>query len=96
MNEICFSLIIRDEVVIDEDYMIDDFISFAESSHVSIGGNVDNGFCFCLEKGEISLSIKNEFIKYLSTNYSKVFRSIIFKKFNERLDEFEEYENVRL
>lgn len=94
MKELCFKLI-KKEVEIDEDFVIDSFISFALENEVSFGGGCDGG-CLVDERNNIHLELKQQFIDYLNLNHQNLFKEIRFQFFNVEFDCFEETERIKL
>lgn len=92
MRELCFRIKLIDESIkINEtnEMFIDDFIEFAIKNKVSLGGNLYEGFCFCVDSNKsLPVKLKSVFISFLILNHSKEINNIEFKTFDEQTDEF--------
>ncbi len=63
-----------------EDEIIDILMDFALDNKVSFGGNLNTGFCFCVDiDNEIPKNLKSNFINLMSKNHSQLFDEIIFE-----------------
>ncbi len=95
MKELCFKLI-KKEIEINEEKLIDSFIDFAIKNKVSVSGNLNQGFCFCKEGSFLPKEIKKNLIDFLSKNYFMKFNYIQFEEFNEMKNYFIKKEIVKL
>ncbi len=93
VKELCFKLKPIKENL-NEDYIIDSFISFAIDNNISISGSLSIDFCFCSYKEFPELKIKSKFLKYLRISHSGEFKKITYKKYNYLKDGFEDLNEV--
>lgn len=78
-RELCFQFKSKDLNQSHEDEIINILIDFALDNKVSVGGNLDTGFCFCVDiDNEIPINLKSNFINFMSKSYTQLFDEIIF------------------
>ncbi|WP_299335795.1 hypothetical protein [uncultured Psychroserpens sp.] len=98
MRELCFKIKLQEEIApIKEDILIDEIIDFALQNKVSVGGNFNSGFCFCVDHNNVlPKKLKTESIRFFRDKFTKQISEIKFKIFNESVNMFTTTEIIKI